>query len=525
MNNSNDLFALLLARTKSGGGGGGGGTGTVTKVAATDGVKTASGSAITGSGTVKADLSDYTALSGDTIYNIGLNSNGNLAVKIPFDDTPTNDSTKPVTSGGVYTALGLKQPVIPDLATIRSGAEAGMTAVQPGDLGTAAEADVTDFATAAQGTKADNAIPTAEKGAAGGVAELDSNGLVLSSQLPSYVDDVLEYSSQSAFPSTGQTGKIYIAQDTNKTYRWSGSAYVEISASLALGETSSTAYRGDRGKIAYDHATDSSRLTTAQPSGLYKIATTSEGHVASVTAVAKSDITALGIPAQDTTYESKSAASGGTDVSLVTTGEKFAWNNKQSALTTAQLAAVNSGMTSEDVEQINTNKNNILTLESKNGSKNYLNYDKNILQSLNTGGSWADNVWTIGNGVTLTVNADNSITLNGTSTAGKTIYLAKNLNITSDTYILSMTTPLISKLWAGMSAVGGGEYNFTSPNSYISQNCQPNNITVYIDNGCVLDSITLYPMLCDDESWSLSHNYQQYAMSNAEITAWIKAHS
>lgn len=88
----------------------------------------------------------------------------------------------------------------------------------------------------------------------GNFAELDVNGKILSSQLPSYVDDVLEYVNLAAFPATGETGKIYIAQDSNKTYRWSGTAYVEISASLALGETSSTAYMGDRGKIAYDHS-------------------------------------------------------------------------------------------------------------------------------------------------------------------------------------------------------------------------------------------------------------------------------
>lgn len=114
------------------------------------------------------------------------------------------------------------------------------------------------------------AIPSTDKGANGGVAELDSNGKVPSSQLPSYVDDVLSYSSQSAFPATGETGKIYIAEDTNKTYRWSGSAYAEISASLALGETSSTAYRGDRGKAAYDHSQTSGNPhgTTAADVGL-----------------------------------------------------------------------------------------------------------------------------------------------------------------------------------------------------------------------------------------------------------------
>lgn len=114
------------------------------------------------------------------------------------------------------------------------------------------------------------AIPSTDKGANGGVAELDANGKVPSSQLPSYVDDVLSYASQSAFPATGETGKIYIAEDTNKTYRWSGSAYAEISASLALGETSSTAYRGDRGKVAYDHSqtTGNPHGTTASDVGL-----------------------------------------------------------------------------------------------------------------------------------------------------------------------------------------------------------------------------------------------------------------
>lgn len=110
------------------------------------------------------------------------------------------------------------------------------------------------------------AIATTAKGAANGVAELDSTGKVPSSQLPSFVDDVLEYDKQSSFPTAGEAGKIYIAQDTNKTYRWSGSAYVEISASLALGETSSTAYRGDRGKTAYDH----SQLTSGNPHNVTK---------------------------------------------------------------------------------------------------------------------------------------------------------------------------------------------------------------------------------------------------------------
>lgn len=91
-------------------------------------------------------------------------------------------------------------------------------------------------------------VSTSSVGSANGVAELDANGKVPSSQLPSYVDDVLEYADLAHFPATGETGKIYIAEDTNKTYRWSGSDYAEISESLALGETSSTAYAGNKGK-------------------------------------------------------------------------------------------------------------------------------------------------------------------------------------------------------------------------------------------------------------------------------------
>lgn len=91
-------------------------------------------------------------------------------------------------------------------------------------------------------------------GSANGVAELDATGKVPSAQLPSFVDDVVESADYASLPVTGETGKIYVTLDTNKTYRWSGSAYAEISASLALGETSTTAYRGDRGATAYSHA-------------------------------------------------------------------------------------------------------------------------------------------------------------------------------------------------------------------------------------------------------------------------------
>lgn len=90
------------------------------------------------------------------------------------------------------------------------------------------------------------------KGAPNGLASLNESGVIPSAQLPSYVDDVIEVAAFSNLPSKGESGKIYIVTSTNIQYRWSGTAYVEISKSIALGETSSTAYPGDKGKATTD---------------------------------------------------------------------------------------------------------------------------------------------------------------------------------------------------------------------------------------------------------------------------------
>ena len=135
-------------------------------------------------------------------------------------------------------------------------------------------------------TKLNSKLNTSLKGSANGLAELDANGKVPSSQLPSFVDDIIEgylsggkFYKESAHTTeiTGETGKIYIDLATNKTYRWSGSAFVVVSETLALGETSSTAYRGDRGKVAYDHSqstharTDATKVEKSSTNGNIKI--------------------------------------------------------------------------------------------------------------------------------------------------------------------------------------------------------------------------------------------------------------
>ena len=156
---------------------------------------------------------------------------------------------------------------------------------------------------------------SSHKHGAGDITSVNASaisGVIAAANLPSFVDDVLEgyYGSDGIFYQhfdtstnkysdayTGDTGKIYVNLNDNKTYRWSGSKYVVISETIALGETASTAYRGDRGAAAYAHA---AAKGSAFANGLYKITTNAHGHVTAATAVTKGDITALGIPAQDT---------------------------------------------------------------------------------------------------------------------------------------------------------------------------------------------------------------------------------
>ena len=95
----------------------------------------------------------------------------------------------------------------------------------------------------------DAQVKRSEIGVANGVVPLDSDSLIPSQYLPSYVDDVIEVANYASLPSedSAQASKIYVTLDTNLTYRWGGTEYVEISKSLALGETASTAYAGDKG--------------------------------------------------------------------------------------------------------------------------------------------------------------------------------------------------------------------------------------------------------------------------------------
>ena len=131
----------------------------------------------------------------------------------------------------------------------------GVVVLTKGDVGLGGVDNTTDL---------DKPISNATQSALDLKADLVA-GKVPESQLPSFVDDVLEFPSEVNFPAVGESGKVYITEDTNQTYRWTGGGYARLSEGVVLGETSSTAYRGDRGKTAYDHT-----LLTTNPHGVTK---------------------------------------------------------------------------------------------------------------------------------------------------------------------------------------------------------------------------------------------------------------
>ena len=227
------------------------------------------------------------------------------ANKVIVDASLSNSSTNPVQNKVIKAALDGKAAATHghEMAQI-SGLNEALAGKAPTSH-THTTAQVSGLDTALAG-KANTAHNHDAANITSGVLNVDRvpsipatklTGIINQANLPSYVDDVLEFANKTAFPAKGESGKIYVDQATNITYRWGGTAYVEISPSLALGTTSSTAFRGDYGNTAYQHAVAKG---SAFASGLYKITTNAQGHVTAATAVSKSDITALGIPAQDT---------------------------------------------------------------------------------------------------------------------------------------------------------------------------------------------------------------------------------
>lgn len=179
--------------------------------------------------------------------------------KVKISDLPVTEDLNGLKTLGTTaenTSKAAELTFIADAATSANEAatNANQAAASANDAATEAHTQAEYAKTQGDYAKAKGDRVLAEKGHPGGLAELDESGRVPSSQLPSYVDDVVEYSSRSDFPATGESGKIYVATDTNLAYRWGGTEYVEISPSLAMGTTAETAGRGDWTQAAYNHS-------------------------------------------------------------------------------------------------------------------------------------------------------------------------------------------------------------------------------------------------------------------------------
>lgn len=175
---------------------------------------------------------------------VSINQQGHLI--ITYDDDTTQDAGAiPGGSGAVDSVNGQTGVVVLDAEDVGALPDDTTIPTKTSDLtNDSGFQTASDVAAAISGKVDTSAVGTT-------VASL-TDGKVPASQLPSYVDDVVEAEDVMHFPVTGESGKIYVALDTNKSYRWSGSGYVEISESLALGETSSTAYAGNKGKANAD---------------------------------------------------------------------------------------------------------------------------------------------------------------------------------------------------------------------------------------------------------------------------------
>ena len=340
-------------------------------------------------------------------------------------------------------------------------------------------------------------IPATEKGTNNGVAELDSSGKVPSSQLPSYIDDVVDgyynptdgkFYEESTYTTeiVGESDKIYISVDTDIQYRWTGSSFSPLGGALQLGETSSTAYRGDRGKIAYDH----SQITNGNPHN--------------VTA------TDIGLNNVVNTGDSDTPTSGGT--TKFTTGGAYTELNKKADKVNSATSGNFAGL---------------------DGNGNLTDSGKNASDFVDA--SDLDKIYNLDDTATTTINDTDYIPISNSSATTKNKTLWSNIKSVLETYFNSIySTVLTSKSAASggtdLSLVTTGEkFNWDekvgkSATAGLLKNDGTVDTTSYATNAN-LDLKADLTDLSDNFSESQSYSANEYVIYNQEVYKFTTAHS
>lgn len=197
--------------------------------------------------------------SGDLNWSVGFDGSGDVSAVATL-------SNSGATAGTYNNSATTVRPFTVDAKGRITGIGAAVTI-------TPAWESVTGKPTTLAGYGISDAVASSKLGAANGVATLDASGLVPTSQLPSYVDDVLEFASLAGFPVTGEAGKIYVDLTTNKTYRWSGTAYVYITSGAVDSVAGKTGVvvlvKADVGLGSVDNTPDANKpVSTAQQAAL-----------------------------------------------------------------------------------------------------------------------------------------------------------------------------------------------------------------------------------------------------------------
>ena len=414
-------------------------SGTVMSVTASNGLKTASGTAITATGDIQANLANPTALSGNTIYNVGLNNSGNLAVKVPTVSKTAVGLTPQLPNESTTTKF-LRQDgswEVPTYTTVTESSNNGKITVNGSDvsvhgLGTAAYTASTAYATSTQGGKADSAIQSVKRN--GTALTPDANKAVDVACIESLgstptANDIATWNTSTGLKDSG------VSIETNTTFSSTSDTKIPTSKSI----TQNVA----KNAVLTDYAIDTSR----------------------------SNITA-------------------------------------------------SSTIRDAVEQLEyreeLNKTNILSLTANGGGKNKLKINATT---------------TTVNECVFTVNADDTISVYTTSTTAdyrvfNIATVSENIQVIIGDTISGM--PDTDKNVQIQYAIGstGNVFNLTtaSPVQTISVAGQIRYIALVIQGGVNIPQntqITFKPMISSDSDTT----YQPYAMSNAEITAWILAHS